>query len=219
MKNCKTFCKAQIAIRFMEIIQPPPSHPHQIKIYYISGTKIFLGRYIEIYKHLLSKCFKNAVLARQEMVQCKYFFWHHKHEHVCWKICKVRKVFGCVVGAYYFQCQASWSSSNEFLLALRLSARKLEVQKNSYDVWTYIKTLYGRNNIFRKEFQIWDFESLMFWSIFRFFVTALRCFCQSVFFLILVTNIFTHSPNYKKSFLQPCIIKRLFYDKNTVYSR
>ena len=110
MKNCKTFCKAQIAIRFMEIIQPPPSHPHQIKIYYISGTKIFLGRYIEIYKHLLSKCFKNAVLARQEMVQCKYFFWHHKHEHVCWKICKVRKVFGCVVGAYYFQCQASWSS-------------------------------------------------------------------------------------------------------------
>ena len=35
-----------------------------------------IRRYIEIYRHLLSKCFKNAVLVRQEMVQCKYFFWH-----------------------------------------------------------------------------------------------------------------------------------------------
>ena len=24
-------------------------------------------------------------------------------KHVCWKICKVRKLFGCVAGAYYFQ--------------------------------------------------------------------------------------------------------------------
>ena len=33
-----------------------------------------LNRYLEIYIHLLSKCFKNAVLGRQEMAQCKYFF-------------------------------------------------------------------------------------------------------------------------------------------------
>ena len=24
-------------------------------------------------------------------------------KRVCWKICKVRKLFGCVAGAYYFQ--------------------------------------------------------------------------------------------------------------------
>ena len=56
MKNCKTFYEAQTAT----------------KIFF--GTKIFLRRYTEIYRHLISKCFKNAVLGRQEMVQRKYFF-------------------------------------------------------------------------------------------------------------------------------------------------
>ena len=32
--------------------------------------------YTEIYRHLHSKCFKNSGLGRQEMVQCKCFFWH-----------------------------------------------------------------------------------------------------------------------------------------------
>ena len=31
-----------------------------------------------------------------------------------WKIFKVRKAFGCVAGAYYFQYQVSWGSSNEW---------------------------------------------------------------------------------------------------------
>ena len=43
---------------------------------YVFGTKSFLRRYTEIYKHLLSKCCKNAALWRQEMVQPKCFFWH-----------------------------------------------------------------------------------------------------------------------------------------------
>ena len=51
MKNCQTF-------------------------YYILWTKVFLRRYTEMYRHLLSKCFKNAVLGCQEIVQCKCFFWH-----------------------------------------------------------------------------------------------------------------------------------------------
>ena len=42
----------------------------------------------------------------------------------------------------------------QFLLPLRLSARKSENKKNSDDihwnVWTNIKTLYARNNIFKK---------------------------------------------------------------------
>ena len=99
MKNFKTFCKTQTASHFKEVTQ-------QIKAYYVSGTKIFSRRYAEIYRHLHSKCFKNAVLGRLEMVQCQCFFWHQPN--VCWKIYKVRKVFGCVSGACIFQRQERW---------------------------------------------------------------------------------------------------------------
>ena len=37
-----------------------------------------------------------------------------KQKYVCWKICKVRKVFDCVAGAYYFQCQVCWGLQNEW---------------------------------------------------------------------------------------------------------
>ena len=109
MKNYKIPYEAQRLSCLKEIIQPPPNPqptPHQIKSYYVFGTKIFLWRYTEIYRHLLSKCFKNAVLWRQEMMQSKCFF-DTKQKYVCWKICKVRKVFDCVAGAYYFQCQVT----------------------------------------------------------------------------------------------------------------
>ena len=66
MKNCKTFYEIQKAGCLKEIIQPPPTY-HQIKSYYVFETKIFLGKYTEIYRHLLSKCFKKVVLGRQEM--------------------------------------------------------------------------------------------------------------------------------------------------------
>ena len=52
----------------------PKPTPHHIKSYYISGTKMFLRRYTEIYRYLLSKPFQNAVLGRQEMMQCKRYF-------------------------------------------------------------------------------------------------------------------------------------------------
>ena len=75
MKNCKTFYEAQTANHLMEIVQRPSKPtPNQIKYYYVFGTKNFLRRYTEIYRHLLSKCFGNVVLERQEMVQCKCFF-------------------------------------------------------------------------------------------------------------------------------------------------
>ena len=48
----------------------------------ILGTKIFLQGCTEIYRHLLSRYFKNAVLGRQEMMQCKYFFWNQTEN--CW---------------------------------------------------------------------------------------------------------------------------------------
>ena len=50
MKNCKTFYEAQTAISLKEIIQPPPLHPqpHQIKSYYVCGTKSSLRIYTDI---------------------------------------------------------------------------------------------------------------------------------------------------------------------------
>ena len=79
MKNCKTFYEARTARRpkgicvrdiTKEIIQP---FPDSLLIF---GIKIFLRRNAEIHKYLLSKSFKNTVLGRQEMLQCKCFFWH-----------------------------------------------------------------------------------------------------------------------------------------------
>ena len=75
-KNSKTSYEAQIMSRFKKIIQPPPTPSHQIKSYYVFETKIFLGRFTELYRDFLSKWYKNAVFGRQEMVQCKCFYWH-----------------------------------------------------------------------------------------------------------------------------------------------
>ena len=69
MENCKTFFKAQTAIRFKEIIQPSFLY-HQIKPYNVSETKVPLWRYLEIYRHWFPKCLKNAVFGSQEMMQC-----------------------------------------------------------------------------------------------------------------------------------------------------
>ena len=33
-----------------------------------------------------------------------------KQKHACWKICKLRRRFGCILGACYFQFQKSWDS-------------------------------------------------------------------------------------------------------------
>ena len=70
MKNFKTFYEDQTVNHLKEIIQLP----HQIKASYVSGTKSFLRRCTGIYRHMLSKCFENAVLGRLEMVQCGCIF-------------------------------------------------------------------------------------------------------------------------------------------------
>ena len=75
MKNYKTCYEAQIASSIKKIIPPNPQPtPHRIKPYYVFGIKFFLRRYTEMYGHVLSKCFKYAVLGRQEMVQRKCSF-------------------------------------------------------------------------------------------------------------------------------------------------
>ena len=79
---------------------PPPPPPYQIKTSYVSGTKIFERRCTEIYRHLLYKCSKNAVLGRLEMVQCKCFFSDTNQKHV----------FSCVMRVYFLQYWVSWGS-------------------------------------------------------------------------------------------------------------
>ena len=65
-------------------------------------TKMFLRRHTEIHRYLLSKCIRKLCSAN--------VFSDIKQKHICWKICKLRKVFGCDSGAHYFQCQKSWGS-------------------------------------------------------------------------------------------------------------
>ena len=68
---------------------------------------VFLRGYTEI----RDICIQNASRI-QFLGVCKWcsvnVFSDTKQKYVCWKIYKVRKVYGCVAGAYYFQCQVSW---------------------------------------------------------------------------------------------------------------
>ena len=64
----KRFTIPQTASGIKEVIQPAD------KSSYFSGKKIFVWRFIVIYRHLLSKCFENTFLVPLEMVQCKCFF-------------------------------------------------------------------------------------------------------------------------------------------------
>ena len=170
----------------------PPPH-HQIKPYYISETKVFLRRYLEIYRHLLSRCFKNAVLEGQEMVQCNIFF-DTKQKHDCWKICEVRNIFGCVEGVMSSELRfVKWVTLFErncivkcviifanfcwlwdFLLE-NLKIKKKTLMKStgtSGKIWKcYIPKIFSKI-----EFLIWDFESFIFWSKFRFLGGCFRVF-------------------------------------------
>ena len=70
IKNCKAFCKAQTANRLKKhysVSQHPTPPPPTRTNLTTSRKQFFLRRYKEIYRHLLSKCFKNAVLGHQEM--------------------------------------------------------------------------------------------------------------------------------------------------------
>ena len=103
MKNCKTFYEGQTVSLVKEIIQPL-HHPslNQIKSYYGSGAKIFLRRYTEIYRHLLSKCFRNAVLERQEMMQCKFFFLTPNRKMLAGTFVKLERFLAVLQGHIIF---------------------------------------------------------------------------------------------------------------------
>ena len=155
----------------------PHSIPHQIKPYYISETKVFLRRYLEIYRHLLSKCFKNAILERQEMVQCNIFF-DTKQKHDCWKICEVRNIFGCVEGVMSSELRfVKWVTLFErncivkcviffanFCWLWDFPLENLKIKRNSDEdhrnAWKNMKMLYSQN-IFKNRI-----PNMRFWIIY-----------------------------------------------------
>ena len=106
-KVIRHFTRLKQRVALEKLFSLPPSNPRKIKCYYVFGTKSFLRRYTEICRHFLSKHFKNGVLECQEMVQCTFFLWLHAETCLCARKL-VRKAFGCIAGAYYFQCQVSW---------------------------------------------------------------------------------------------------------------
>ena len=108
MKHCKTFYDVQTVSRLNEIIQPPPTPPiPPDKVLLRLWNKNFLK---EIYRNIQIFAFKvleecSSWMSRNGPLQ--FFFSDTKQKHVCWKICKVRKVFYSVLEAYYFQYQGS----------------------------------------------------------------------------------------------------------------
>ena len=52
---------------------------------------------------MISKCFSNVVLWESRNGAVQIFFL--TPSDICWKICKVKNAFGCVVGAYFFNVE------------------------------------------------------------------------------------------------------------------
>ena len=82
MKNCKKFYEAYAASRLKEVIQPSPTHPPPDRPY----------RDIQKYTDI---CFQSA--SRMQFLGVKKWcsanvFSDTKQKHLCWKICKVKKV-------------------------------------------------------------------------------------------------------------------------------
>ena len=110
IKNRKTSYKAQTVRHLRKFFSVPPPHIPPDKILLRLRNKIFLR---ERYRNMQTFSFKvlresSSWMSGNGAVQI--FFSDNKQKHVCWKICELRKFFGCVLGACYFQCQESWGS-------------------------------------------------------------------------------------------------------------
>ena len=186
-----------------EIIQFSPNL-HQIKSYYVSRRNIFIRGCLEIYRHLLSKCFKNAIIGRQERVQCKYFFWHQTETcllenlqsqkdfwllrediifNVKWvEVCKIVER-NCIVKCVIFFANFCWLW--DFLLEnlkLRKKALVLSIGTSgdvNWNVWRNIKMLYAGSSIFEKKNSNYEIlNHLYFGPVFIFGEFALGRFSQ-----------------------------------------
>ena len=136
-------------------------------------------KYLEIYNHLLSKGFNNAVLGSQEMVQWKYFFWHQTKTWLLerflgfWLCC--RSISFLMSSELRFVKWVRFLERNCIIKCVTVFAsfcwlwdfvlENLKLKKNSHNVhwkvWRNIKTLYARINIFKKRIL-----NMRFWIIY-----------------------------------------------------
>ena len=104
MNDFKTFYETQTASHFQEIIQPSPNPPLLDKMLLHLWNKTFLT---EIYRNIQTFGFQST--SKMQFLGVKKYcsanvFPDTKQKHVGWKVFKVRKIFGCIAGAYYLQC-------------------------------------------------------------------------------------------------------------------
>ena len=95
--------KQRAALRKLFSLPQFPTCPSSDKILVI----LWKNKFMEIYRNIQAFAFKVLQKCSSRNGAAQMFFSDTKQKHVCWKICKVRKVFDCVAGAYYFQCQVS----------------------------------------------------------------------------------------------------------------
>ena len=132
------------------------SVPHQIKASYVSRTNIFERRFTGIYRHLLSKCSKNAVLERLKMVQCKCFYWHQPKTYF-WLCC----------GSIFFIMMSELRFVNRMRFFERNCIVKWVIFFASY-CWLWKFLLENLKYFLLEKLQISGFKSFVFWSKFRF---------------------------------------------------
>ena len=154
----------QLALRKLfshhpDLHSPPPPILPPDKILLLLWNKILLRRYIEVYRHLLSKCLENAVLGCQEMALPHFC-------NICWKICesilssmslRLRLSFikwmGFVERSYIMKWVILFTSFCwlwDFLLEnVKFLKKSLSCLLERVDEH---KNLYAQNNISKKEF-------------------------------------------------------------------
>ena len=192
MKNYKTFYETKTASHLQEITQPSPNPPPSDKMLLRLWKKNLLWRYTEIYRIFTFKVL--AVLGSHEMVFCKCFLWHRAetcllenfysqkgfwlyYESILFSMSSESR---SVIWVMFFErnCIVRWAIFfPSFCWLWDFLLENLKWKRNSKDVRWYIWA--NTNNmrmpgiIFsKKEFQMWHFESFIFWSKFLFWSTS-----------------------------------------------
>ena len=183
MKNCEKFSETQTASHLKEIIQPafPQPNPQQTISYYVFGRKIFLWKYTEVYRHLFSKCFKNAVLDVKNYALQMFFLKPNRNmlagkfvkserllavlqeniiSNIKWvEVCKTSEVSWAKLYCKMSDLLASFCWLWDFLVE-NLKLNSDDVQRGRWNVWTHKK-----NNILQK----WILNVRFFSDCFRAF--------------------------------------------------
>ena len=136
-KILKHFTRSKKQAALSKLLSLHPPLIPQAKILLRLWKNIFLRRYTEIYRHLLSKWLKNAALGCQEMVKCKFFFPDTHRNSFAGKFVKWERFL--IMFREHFIINIKW----------------LEVQKISEVFW--VKPYCKMTDLFAKFCWLWDF--------------------------------------------------------------